>query len=129
MPFKNEWAARQVEPEFDDYRRLSNQNSDKFKWLLDSVSVILGLKNGKSKIQSFRFSKSLWDKSDVEKWLKSRDFKNVIEGVKMKRQLEGEESLKKVSVVFNSLVAYLIGKFDLRFFLFYADGKKLNRIL
>lgn len=79
MPYKNEYSARLIDPfEFDDFRRVDN-SKDNFGWLPEGVSVVLGIKDGKSKIQSLRFKKDKWDEDQIKKWLQKNNFENYKE--------------------------------------------------
>lgn len=71
MPFPNEHAARQVSPAaFDSFRR-----DNKPKGAPKGVSFIFGIKAGKSKLQSVRFSRALWTPDRAKKWLRAHKLK------------------------------------------------------
>lgn len=70
MPFPNEHAARQASPAgFDSFRRMKPKGAPK------GVSFILGIKTGKSKLQSVRFSRALWTPDKAKKWLRAHKLK------------------------------------------------------
>lgn len=71
MPFKNEHAARQMDPGgFTRFRRGTP------KGFPAGVSVIFGVKAaGGSEIQSVRFDRKKWTVPRAKKWLKDRGFK------------------------------------------------------
>lgn len=74
MPLPSEHAARQVDPGgFDSFSR------GKPKGFPKGVSVIFGIRNGKSQIQSIRFDRKLWTVARAREWLKSHNFKSSIE--------------------------------------------------
>lgn len=74
MPFPNEHAARQIDPgSFDSFRR------GKPKGFPRGVSVIFGIKNGKSRIQTIRFDRKLWTVARACEWLKAHGYKSSIE--------------------------------------------------
>lgn len=70
MPFPNEHAARQVDPAgFDTFRRTKPKGVPK------GVSFIIGIKRGKSKLQSVRFDRKLWTPDRAKKWLRAHKLK------------------------------------------------------
>lgn len=71
MPFPNEHAARQKPPgNYTRFRRGSLPGAPK------GVSAIFGIKpNGKSEVQSLRFSRSNWTADKARAWLKRNGFK------------------------------------------------------
>lgn len=74
MPFPNEHAARQVDPgQFTSFRRGTPKGFPK------GVSVIFGIKGGKSQIQSIRFKRQTWTPKRAKAWLKSHGFKTGLE--------------------------------------------------
>ena len=74
MPYPNEHAARQLNPDqFKSFSRIS-ENFPK------GISAIIGvLPNGKKKIQSFRFNRRYWTVEQAKRWLKKHDYKTNIE--------------------------------------------------
>lgn len=69
MPFQNEHAARQKDPDqFDNFRR---------KRLAEGVAAIFGIKGGKSEIQSIRFNKKKFTPSEAKKWLRDNNFSSA----------------------------------------------------
>jgi len=81
MPYKNEHAARQLSPDqFDQFRRGIPSGFP------SGVSVIYGIKNGKTSIQSIRFDKDKWTIDEAKKWLKDHGFKSYIEPAATKIQ-------------------------------------------
>lgn len=79
MPFPNEHSARQIDPKgFDSFRR------GKPKGFPRGVSVIFGIKNGKSRIQTIRFDRKLWTVARAREWLKRHGFKSTIEAASKK---------------------------------------------
>jgi hypothetical protein len=79
MPFPNEHAARQADPDsFDTFRR------GKPKGFPRGISVIFGIKNGKSRIRTIRFDRKLWTVARAREWLKNHGFKSTIEAASKK---------------------------------------------
>lgn len=77
-PYPNEHAARQNDPsKYDSFRRVNNK-------LGSGISVIFGIKDGKSEIQSIRFSASKFTPAEARKWLKAHDYKTTLEPAKKK---------------------------------------------
>ena len=67
MPFPNQHAARQTDP--SQYDSFAN------KELAPGITAILGIKDGKSEVQSVRFDKTKFEPDQAKKWLKDHDFK------------------------------------------------------
>ena len=73
MPYPNEHAARQAPPgKFREFRRDS-------KGYPDGISVIYGIADGKSQIQSVRFDHKKWTVARARKWLEDHKMKTGIE--------------------------------------------------
>ena len=73
MPYPNEHAARQEAPgKFSEFRR-STQGYPA------GVSVVYGISNGKSTIQSVRFDSSKWTTDRARAWLKDHKMRTGIE--------------------------------------------------
>lgn len=71
MPYANEHAFRIKEPsQFDSFARKNNEFGD-------GIHVIYGIKEGKSTVQSIRFSASKWTFSKAKKWMKDHDWKYI----------------------------------------------------
>jgi hypothetical protein len=74
MPYPKEHAARQTDPgQYDRFRRV---HPDGFP---EGVDAIMGIKEGKSEIQTLRFDKDKWSPSEAKKWLKEHGFKTTLE--------------------------------------------------
>ena len=69
MPFKTEHAARQRSP--DKYDKFRRKHLDGWP---EGIDVVLGIKDGKSEIQSIRFDASKWTPKEAKKWLKAHGF-------------------------------------------------------
>ena len=83
MPFKTEHAARIKSPSgFSDFRRVPN--------LDDGVDAIVGIKDGKSTIQSIRFDKTKFSETQAKKWLE----KNRYEAIKFEPAISGQGDFK-----------------------------------
>jgi len=71
MPYANEHAFRIKEPsQFDSFARKNNEFGD-------GINVIYGIKEGKSQVQSIRFSSSKWTFAEAKKWMKDHDWKYI----------------------------------------------------
>lgn len=79
MPYPNEHAARQLDPnQFKKIRRTST-NFPK------GVSALIGvLSNGKTKIQSIRFNRRYWTVEQAKRWLKKHGYKSNVEAATSK---------------------------------------------
>ncbi len=67
MPFPNEHAARLIDPgQFTSFRRQNDKGGQ-------GVDFIFGIKDGSSKLQAVRFSKSQFTVEQAKKWLKDHD--------------------------------------------------------
>jgi len=74
MPFLNEYNVRQVDPgNFDTF------SGGKPFGFPRSISVIFGIKNSKSRIQTIRFDRKLWTVARAREWLKAHGYKSSIE--------------------------------------------------
>ena len=83
MPFPNEHAARQTEPSvYDEFRRFTPKGAPA------GLSMILGLKEGKSEVQSIRADSSKMSAAEFAKWLQEHDFKADVEEATSKGGLE-----------------------------------------
>ena len=83
MPFKKEHAARIKSPSgFSDFRRVPN--------LDDGVDAIVGIKDGKSTIQSIRFDKTKFSETQAKKWLE----KNRYVAIKFEPAISGQGDYK-----------------------------------
>jgi HK97 family phage major capsid protein len=70
MPYANEHAARIHEPSrYDSFARVDNSHKG-FENLPAGVSIILGIKDGKSEAQAYRFNRDKWTVESAKKWLK-----------------------------------------------------------
>lgn len=68
MPYPNEHTARQTDPaQYDEFRRFAPKGAD-------GISMILGIKEGKSEVQSVRGDASKLTPSAFRKWLEDNDF-------------------------------------------------------
>lgn len=68
MPYPNEHAARQTDPaQYDEFRRFTPKGAE-------GISMILGIKDGKSEVQSVRGDASKLTPSAFRKWLEDNDF-------------------------------------------------------
>lgn len=71
MPFPNEHAARQTDPDkYDEFRRFTPKGAPK------GLSMILGLKDGVSEVQSVRAKADEMTPSAFRQWLKENDFEH-----------------------------------------------------
>ena len=71
MPYKSEHAFRLHEPsEFESFSRKNNEFGE-------GIHVIYGIKDGKSKVQSIRFSVSKWTFAEAKTWMKDHDWKYI----------------------------------------------------
>lgn len=69
MPYANEHSARVSNPDkYDTFAR---------KTIAPGVDVILGIKNGKSEVQAYRFDKDKFTPEQAKKWLKDHDIKYI----------------------------------------------------
>lgn len=69
MPYPNEHAARIHDPgQYDSFAR---------KNVAPGVDVILGIKNGKSEVQAYRFDRSKFSVSEAKAWLKDHDISYI----------------------------------------------------
>lgn len=67
MPYTNEHAARQTDPAlYDEFRRFTPSNAD-------GVSMILGIKDDRSEIQSVRADADKLTPSQFREWLEAHD--------------------------------------------------------
>lgn len=69
MPFPNEHAARIVSPE--GFERFARKN------IKPGIDIILGIKDGKSTTQSYRFKKSKFSADEAKAWLKKNNIKYI----------------------------------------------------
>lgn len=75
MPFPNEHAARQEDP--DRFKRFRRRP---FPGDVKGIDVVWGVRpDDKTEIQSFRFNKKLWTVGRAKGWLKDKGFKTVVE--------------------------------------------------
>lgn len=81
MPFPNEHAARQVEPDKKIFKTFRRTKTWKGNNLPDGVSFIFGIKRkkgprgGVTQIQSIRFDKNKFTATQAKTWLKKHKFK------------------------------------------------------
>lgn len=69
MPYPNEIAARIVDPDkFDNFAR---------KNIAPGIDIILGIKDGKSEAQAYRFKSDKFTSEQAHKWLKDHDIKTI----------------------------------------------------
>ena len=69
MPYPNEHAARQTDPaKYDDFRRFTPEG------VPEGLSMILGIKDGKSEVQSLRAKADKMTVEEFKEWLKEHDF-------------------------------------------------------
>lgn len=74
MPFPNEHAARQTDPDiYDDFRRTHPK-----QWPA-GLDAIWGLHDGGSELQSVRANSDEWTIAEFRKWLEDNDMKTAIE--------------------------------------------------
>lgn len=74
MPFPNEHAARQTDPDiYDDFRRTHPK-----QWPV-GLDAIWGLHDGGSELQSVRANSDEWTIAEFRKWLEDNDMKTTIE--------------------------------------------------
>lgn len=70
MPYPNEHTARQTDPSlYDDFRRFVPKGAPK------GLAMILGIKDGKSEVQSLRANADDMTLAEFKEWLKDHDFK------------------------------------------------------
>ena len=68
-PFPNEYACRLEDPgQFDKFARTSCFQKSSGK----CIDYIFGIKGNKSKVQSLRYKKKIWDKPSAQTHCKSR---------------------------------------------------------
>lgn len=68
MPYPNEHTARQTDPaKYDEFRRFTPKGAD-------GISMILGIKDGESEVQSVRGDASKLSPSAFRKWLEDNGF-------------------------------------------------------
>lgn len=81
MPFKNEHASRQTDPQqYKEFRRYQPKGFPK------GVSAILGIDDkGKTEIQSIRANKDDMSPSEFKQWLKDHDFKDEVEEAQLEK--------------------------------------------
>ncbi len=81
MPFKNEHASRQTDPQqYKEFRRYQPKGFPK------GVSVILGIDDkGKTETQSIRANKDDMSPSEFKQWLKDHDFKDEVEEAQLEK--------------------------------------------
>ena len=81
MPFKNEHASRQTDPQqYKEFRRYQPKGFPK------GVSVILGIDDkGKTEIQSIRANEDDLSPSEFKQWLKDHDFKDEVEEAQLEK--------------------------------------------
>lgn len=81
MPFKNEHASRQTDPQqYKEFRRYQPKGFPK------GISVILGIDDkGKTEIQSIRANKDDMSPSEFKQWLKDHDFKDEVEEAQLEK--------------------------------------------
>ena len=71
MPFPNEHAARQTDPAmYDEFRRFTPKGAP------EGLSMILGIKDGASEVQSVRAKADKMTPSAFRQWLKDNDFEH-----------------------------------------------------
>lgn len=89
MPFPNELAARQTSPKgFASIKRQNNKFGR-------GIHAIWGIKSdGKSVLQSIRFSKAIFNPAKAKQWLKAKNFKTAIESVEGEHMKFKLDSLK-----------------------------------
>lgn len=69
MPYTNEHTARQTDPSlYDEFRRFKPKGVPK------GLSMILGIKDGKSEVQSLRANADEMSVEEFKDWLKEHDF-------------------------------------------------------
>jgi hypothetical protein len=69
MPYPNEHAARLLQPrQFDSFARQS---------IVSGISLILGIKDGKSTAQAYRFKKDKFTVDEAKKWLADHNIKYI----------------------------------------------------
>jgi len=77
-PLPAEHVAKQLPPtQFDDF------SGEDDKW--PGVSVVYGLKDGKSKVQSIQLSASRFTVAEAGAWLKSHGFKDALEAASVEK--------------------------------------------
>ena len=86
-PFPNEHAARQLDPKgFDSFARKNNHFGP-------GIHAIFGIKAGKSKVQSVRFSAAKFTTEQAKAWLKEHGYKTTLEAAKPTKKDEGADVL------------------------------------
>jgi hypothetical protein len=65
MPYPNEHAARITDP--DQYDEFSRKN------IAPGLDIVLGIKDGESETQAYRFAKDKFTAAEARKWLKEHD--------------------------------------------------------
>jgi len=85
-PYPREHAARQLDPrQFDEFRRENNKFGP-------GIHAIWGIKGGKTKLQSIRFSASRFTVEQAKKWLKDHNYKTSVEPATGVKKTEADES-------------------------------------
>lgn len=97
-PYPNEHAARIEDPaKYDEFRRLTNE-------LGEGIDIILGIKEGKSELQSIRFDADRYSVAEAKQWLDEHDFKPIkfepaIESKDMERHIINVEETEDSFVI------------------------------
>jgi len=96
--YPNEHAARIEDPaKYDEFRRLTNE-------LGEGIDIILGIKEGKSELQSIRFDADRYSVAEAKQWLDEHDFKPIkfepaIESKDMERHIINVEETEDSFVI------------------------------
>ena len=69
MPYPNEHAVRVKSP--------SGYTSFARKEIADGVTAVLGIKEGKSEIQAYRFDRKKFNIKQVREWISKHDIKSM----------------------------------------------------
>jgi hypothetical protein len=69
MPYANQHAFRVADPK--QYTSFARKNIDK------GLDVILGIKDGKSEVQAYRFDKDIFTYEEAKKWIKEHKIKVI----------------------------------------------------
>jgi len=114
-PFPNEHAARQTSP--------SKYDSFASKKLATGIRAILGIKEGKSEVQSVRFSAKKFTVAEAKAWLKEHGFKTSVEPA------TGKKKVRKFAMVKENEERGLVGGVVYQSVSEDATDDEINKIL
>lgn len=108
-PLPAEHTARQAEPsQFTALRRKNNAFGP-------GISVIYGIKDGKTVVQSLRFAKDKFTPEQARKWLAEHDYKTGVEAAR-------EDEVEKAVNVIDRLISTIHREFTVQADYMYGDG-------